>query len=483
MAESNGPNQAATTPGPESPSPTDNERPRRPSVASRISYKVRSLSKDFEESNPPAGFMAATGEFASSAVAGADSPRRNSYTNSAQSLPRRRTTMSDQSVDPAPRESAEYKTAAGHQQEVKTTPKDDDTLAAADTAAETSGPVEKDPSKATSDEATIAAKSEKGAHEDEDKPAALTEPFDNGYHFPPSYPKREAFKHGTMAFLRYSITPVGFCVVLYGLNVVAWGGMLFLLLCNASPAMCYPDCNNINSPRRKWVEYDSQVLTALFSLTGFGLAPWRFRDLWYLMKFRLQGRHDGLRRLAGIHRDWFRMPGTEEIPVDVGPANVEEQLRAGTVQEAVVPVPPNKISEAPLTGIRAPATKVWKMDFMIWMMVWNTLFQCVLSGVMWGMNRYDRPSWSTGLFVALGCIVAAVGGLVMFFEGKKVKSIEGVPLTDRDRARLERDQELGITHYNNIKDKPLEKEKSKKSKRSIRSKMSKSDDTKENAGS
>lgn len=474
MAESDGPNQAAaTTPGPESPSPADNGRPRRPSVASRISYKVRSLSKDFEESNPPGGFMAATSEFASSAVAGAESPRRNSYTTSAQSLPRRRTTMSDQSVDPAPRESAEY---------VKTTAKDDDTLAARDKAAATSGPVEKDPSKATSDEATIAAKSEQEPNEHDDKPAALTEPFDNGYHFPPSYPKREAFKHGTVAFLRYSITPVGFCVVLYGLNVVAWGGMLFLLLCNASPAMCYPDCNNINSPRRKWVEYDSQVLTALFSLTGFGLAPWRFRDLYYLMKYRLQGRHDGLRRLAGIHRGWFRMPGTQEIPVDVGPANVEEQLRAGVVQEAVVPVPPSKMSDAPLTGVRAPATKVWKMDFMIWMMVWNTLFQCVLSGVMWGMNRYDRPSWSTGLFVALGCIVAAVGGLVMFFEGKTVKSIEGVPLTDRDRARLERDQELGITHYNNIKDKPLKKEKSKKSKRSKKSE-SVNGDTKEKAGS
>lgn len=415
--------------------------------------------------------MAATSEFASSAVAGAESPRRNSYTNSAQSLPRRRTTMSDQSVDPVPRESAEFNTAAGLQRDDKTTLKDDNTRAAPDTAAATSGPVEKDPSKATSDEATIAATSEQG------KPAPLTEPFDNGYHFPPSYPKREAFKHGTVAFLRYSITPVGFCVVLYGLNVVAWGGMLFLLLCNASPAMCYPDCNNINSPRRKWVEYDSQVLTALFSLTGFGLAPWRFRDLYYLMKFRLQGRQDGLRRLAGIHRGWFRMPGTQEIPVDVGPDNVEEQLRAGLVQEAVVPVPPNKMSDAPLTGIRAPPTKVWKMDFMIWMMVWNTLFQCVLSGVMWGMNRYDRPSWSTGLFVALGCIVAAVGGLVMFFEGKKVKSIEGVPLTDRDRARLERDQELGITHYNNIKDKPLEKKKSK------RSKKSKSGDDEEKDGS
>jgi len=401
--------------------------------------------------------MAATSEFASSAVAGAESPRRNSAVNSAYSLPRRRTTLSDQSIDPAPRESAEINAAAGLREAKE--PSKHDTQAESGTMTATSGSMEKDHSTATSDEATIAARSEKG-QEHEDK-AAPTEPFDNGYHFPPSYPKGEAFKHGMMAFLRYSITPVGFCVVLYGLNVVAWGGMLFLLLCNAAPAMCYPDCNDINSPRRKWVEYDSQVLTALFSLTGFGLAPWRFRDLYYLMKYRVKGQQDGLRRLAGIHRDWFRMPGSQELPVDVGPANIEEQIRAGNVQEAVVPVPVSKIPEAPLTGVRAPATKVWKMDFMVWMMVWNTLFQCVLSGVMWGMNRFNRPSWSTGLFVALGCIVAAVGGIVMFVEGKRVKSIEGVPLTDRDRARLERDQELGIKHYNNIKDKPLTKEKHK----------------------
>jgi hypothetical protein len=50
-----------------------------------------------------------------------------------------------------------------------------------------------------------------------------------------------------------------------------------------------------------------------------------------------------------------------------------------------------------------------------------------------------------------------VGGYVMFLEGKKVKSIEGVPLTERDLEKLARDQELGISHYNNIKDKKPKK--------------------------
>lgn len=46
---------------------------------------------------------------------------------------------------------------------------------------------------------------------------------------------------------------------------------------------------------------------------------------------------------------------------------------------------------------------------------------------MWHYNRYTRPSWATGLFVALGCIAAGVGGLMMFHEGKNVKKVEGVP--------------------------------------------------------
>lgn len=45
-----------------------------------------------------------------------------------------------------------------------------------------------------------------------------------------------------------------------------------------------------------------------------------------------------------------------------------------------------------------------------------------------------------------------------FIEGKHVKAIEGVPVSEADRERLRRDRELGITHYNNIKaEKPKEK--------------------------
>ncbi len=164
--------------------------------------------------------------------------------------------------------------------------------------------------------------------------------------------------------------------------------MLFLLLCNAAPAMCHPTCDDINSGRRVWIEIDSQILNALFCVTGFGLAPWRFRDLYYLLKYRFQGDKLSLRRLAGIHRNWFRLEGSSTLPVSIGPENIETEL--SSLPEDAVPYPPESIPSAPLTGIRAPATPVWMLDFVIWMYVWNTFLQCVLAGFMWGLNRYRR---------------------------------------------------------------------------------------------
>jgi len=169
--------------------------------------------------------------------------------------------------------------------------------------------------------------------------------------------------------------------------------------------MCKPTCNDINSPRRVWIEIDSQILNALFCVTGFGTIPWRFRDLYYLLQFRIKKNELGLRRLAGINRSWFRLNGSQALPVNLGPMNIETEI--SNINESQIPMPIIKIPKTPLTGIRAPPTAMWKLDFVVWTMVWNTFLQAVLSGFMWGLNRYRRPSWSTGLFVALACIVVS----------------------------------------------------------------------------
>ncbi|KAI0024672.1 hypothetical protein F4780DRAFT_724550 [Xylariomycetidae sp. FL0641] len=290
--------------------------------------------------------------------------------------------------------------------------------------------------------------------------ATQMQKYANGYHFPPKYPLKEQIQMGLVAFWDFYNTGFGFFLTIYALNVVAWGGMLFLLLVNAAPEMCWVDgkfdCNNINSPRRIWIETDSQILNALFCVTGFGLAPWRFRDTYYLLMYQIRNDRLALRKLAGVHRGWFRLEGSDRLPAYLGPKSIEETT--ATYNPHSVPYPLETIPDAPPTGTRAPPTKLWKLSYVIYLNIWNTFFQIALSYCMWHLNRFNRPSWTTGLFVALACIVASMAGAMMGSEGKKVKSIEGVPLAKRDMARLARDRELGIPHYNNIKDKDPEEE-------------------------
>ena len=267
--------------------------------------------------------------------------------------------------------------------------------------------------------------------------------YPTGYKFPPKHTWWESTVIGSKALWKFFLTPLGFLVVIYGLNVVAWGGMLFLLLIGGgSEFMCYPpgshgekECNNIDSPRRIWIEIDSQILNALFCVTGFGLIPWRFRDFYYLLQYRIRHQQSALRRLAGIHRTWFRLPGSEELPTDPHASIVAAE------ENPALPLPPTKAPDGPLTGIRAPSTRMWKLDYVIWAFVLNTFLQAVLSGFMWGFNRYKRPSWSTGTFVALACIVAGLGGLMQFQEGKRIKKFEGIPVNAEEVLR---DAEHGV---------------------------------------
>lgn len=260
--------------------------------------------------------------------------------------------------------------------------------------------------------------------------------YPNGYKFPPKHTTTEALKIGFIAFCKFFITPFGFIIVIYCLNIVAWGGMLFLLLVGGGKQyMCYPrdkppgfkDCNDLYSPRRIWLEIDSQILNALFCVTGLGLIPWRFRDLYYLLQYRLLHKTSGLRRLGGIHNGWYRLPGSENLPVleNSGLQTADDDLL--DIKNPSLPLPLSKTPKPPLTGIRAPPTAIWKLDYVIWAMVMNTFLQCVLCGFMWGYNRFHRPSWATGTFIALACIVAALGGLMTFQEAKKVKAVEGIP--------------------------------------------------------
>lgn len=464
-------------------------RDRATSSGSTLQQRLRSASKKFEQSNPPTGFMLATGQVASTVPSVADI-QTGAFTSEGwtvegqlrererRSSASRRSSQSSQKLSPpgtASRPDNSQQTTYNekrHESAPEVAEERVPNLAVINSGVEMGtarrslekkdSNVEMQPIEhrnKTLDGSSNGSQATPHISQEEDV-RYKREPFENGYEFPPKQKWTTATAVGLKAFWKFFITPFGFILTVYGLNIVAWGGMLFLLLCNASPAMCHPTCDDIQSPRRIWIEIDSQILNALFCVTGFGLVPWRFRDLYYLLQYRLQHKEVGLRRLAGINRGWFRLEGSQNLPADLGPEDIETGY--SSVPESAIPFPINRIADAPLTGNRAPPTKVWKLDFVIWSMVWNTFLQIVLSFFMWHYNRYERPSWSTGFFVALACIVAAAGGIMGFVEGKHVKAIEGVPVTDEEKEILRRDREAGVLHWNNIKDEKPKEKKNKK---------------------
>lgn len=238
---------------------------------------------------------------------------------------------------------------------------------------------------------------------------------------------RRTLKQSFIVFLRFTSSAFGFLVSLYALNVVAWGGMLFLLLVGAcSKTMCFVDrnglwvhdCGDLESPRRIWIEYDSQILTALFCVPAFGLLYWRARDLFYLLWFRWTGNKYPLRKIAAWHRGWFRLPGSDQLNAQTNEPRDARDLEA-------FPEPISKAPDVPSTGVRPIPTRLWLMDAVVWSAIGNTGFQVVLCVFMWSMGRENRPSWATGTFVALGCVSGGLGGFLQYKEGKRIKAVEG----------------------------------------------------------
>ncbi|RMZ80221.1 hypothetical protein DV736_g6668, partial [Chaetothyriales sp. CBS 134916] len=303
--------------------------------------------------------------------------------------------------------------------------------------------------------------------------------YPNGYRFPKKHTWTQSTVIGLKAFWKFFITPFGFLVTVYGLNVVGWGAMIFFVLLNAAPAMCHPSCNAENSPRKVWIEIDSQVLNALFCVTAFGLAPWRFRDCFYLMQWRAWHKYDAHRRLAGLYRGWYRLPDSDKLMDDIGPPPIYNKRKARTAESAApytddeiqrleanpaIPLPATLMPEPPLTGVRAPPSRSWTLDFVIWMYIANTFLQVGLCGFMWGFNRHNRPSWGVGLFITLGCLSGIFAGIMVFIEGSRVKKVEGIPIQEYDVLE-------SIEDYHERKakeDAKLEKKESKQQRRQER---------------
>lgn len=107
---------------------------------------------------------------------------------------------------------------------------------------------------------------------------------------------------------KFVTTAKGLFIVVYLCLVIAFGGMLFLILIGAAPAMNKHDSpDSDDTPGKRWIEIDSQVLNGLFCLTGFGLMPQRTKHLYFLIKGQIKGKETTERQLMKRYT-WY-IPG------------------------------------------------------------------------------------------------------------------------------------------------------------------------------
>ncbi|SCV73889.1 BQ2448_6319 [Microbotryum intermedium] len=274
--------------------------------------------------------------------------------------------------------------------------------------------------------------------------------------------RKETFRlqmQGIKAFLK---TPLGVFFFIYGINVVVWGAGLVLLL--MIPMGSYA--------KKLWVEVCSQVLTALFCVTSLFPLPWRLMDaysiciIWhYAVVTRKRRAKLGLpplkdpndlpdpaeaeywigaggEKMTGPrvaptvipprksklpwkkHKDTAQdahatNPATgESVPLEV----IESHIGSDAMDEVVVL---SDREEAKLRHAQAkfarsqnyyrphttPTHHAFPIKQAVWIslfMIGNSAFQAILCGVMWGLNRYDRPAWTTGCLIPLsfGCGIA-----------------------------------------------------------------------------
>ncbi|KAH9938207.1 uncharacterized protein B0H18DRAFT_866440 [Fomitopsis serialis] len=226
---------------------------------------------------------------------------------------------------------------------------------------------------------------------------------------------------GVWSFVK---TPLGVITAIYGFLVVFWGTALVFFLAR------FINVHNDNT-QDFWVEVCQQIETGLFSLTSIGLAPFRIVDTyrrvgkiwWYKRKT------EKLRYAAGLPElyDPNDLPDPQYDANFVPVLTEEEQIDCIIVSQHMF--------MQSQTWYRPHGTqthRAFPVDTAVWITGMNDLnsfFQILLSGCMWGLNRFQRPAWTTATTLPLAFIAGIVAGVLIWWGSKKTKRVREV--TDR----------------------------------------------------
>ncbi|KAF7977456.1 hypothetical protein HWV62_3635 [Athelia sp. TMB] len=208
---------------------------------------------------------------------------------------------------------------------------------------------------------------------------------------------------GLWSFLK---TPMGVIAAIYGFLVAFWGAAIVFFLAK------FINFHNANT-QGFWVEVSSQVVNGLFTVTGVGLIPARAVDTYRAYKiWHYKRRTRQLREKAGLPQlyDEDDLPDPAYDPNYVHVLSDQEQADLHYQQE--------KFRESQ-TWYRPHGTETHRI---------------ILCGTMWGLNRFQRPAYSTGLLIPLSFLCGIGAAVYIWRGGQKTKRTKEV--AERLRAAL-----------------------------------------------
>ena len=140
--------------------------------------------------------------------------------------------------------------------------------------------------------------------------------------------------------------------VIFVLNLMGWGNMLLFISVGAANRTM-PD----ERTRKMWIEIGFQVINGLLFIMIAGHTPWRIRDLYQFYREK--------------HR-------------------------------------PTLLQRHKYTN------NLVLLQFILWSLIVNSIFQVAVSICMWSMNMHKRPMWSVNVFGGLSLVSGVFAGLTQF---------------------------------------------------------------------
>ncbi|KZT20404.1 hypothetical protein NEOLEDRAFT_1140860 [Neolentinus lepideus HHB14362 ss-1] len=269
--------------------------------------------------------------------------------------------------------------------------------------------------------------------EDVEKSPHNVQKDDLDHHVEDVITKHQLFKRtmkGVWAFVK---TPAGFIAAVYGFCVVFWGAAIVIFLAKII------NFHNANT-QGFWVEVSSQVENGLFTVTGVGLIPFRAMDTHRVSKIWCYKRKTRkLRKQRGLPE----LIDEDDLPDPIYDVNYVHVLT--DAEQADLHYQQTKFMKSQ-TWYRPHGTDTHRafpinLALLICCLVdGNSIFQCILCGTMWGLNRFQRPAWSTGILIPASFLCGILSAVFIWHGCQKTRRTEAVQ--DRLRAALTTDDEF-----------------------------------------